>query len=122
MARAGVPVDADFVEAAGERGGNYVEFRVDGGEFGVGADDFAPDFAVEMVEGFGGRAFDEKLAVADDGHARAEFADVFDDVGGENDDDVAADGAEEIEEAIAFGGVEAGGGLVHDDELGIGEE
>ena len=41
---------------------------------------------------------------------------------GEDDDDVAADGAEEIEEAIAFGGVEAGGGLVDDDELGIGEK
>src|SRR5580698_9930832 len=102
--------------------GDDVEVGIDGGEFGVSADDLAPEFAAERVESFGGRAFDEKLTVADDGHARAELADVFDDVGGEDDDDVAADGAEEIEEAVALGGVEPGGGLVDDDELGIGEK
>jgi hypothetical protein len=40
----------------------------------------------------------------------------------EDDGDVGADGAEEIEEAIALCGIEAGGGLVDDDELGIGEQ
>ncbi len=33
-----------------------------------------------------------------------------------------ADGAEEIEEAVALGGVETGGGLVDDDELWVGEQ
>src|SRR5262249_2948723 len=40
----------------------------------------------------------------------------------ENDGDFAANGGEQIEEAVALGRVEAGGGLVNDDEPGIGEE
>ena len=41
---------------------------------------------------------------------------------GEDDDDVAANGAEQVEEAVALGGIEAGRWLVDDDELGIGEQ
>ena len=43
-------------------------------------------------------------------------------MGGEDDGDVAADGGEQVEEAIALGGVEAGGRLVDDDEAGIAEQ
>ena len=52
-----------------------------------------PDLAVEHFERLCGRAFEQQFAVGDDGHARAELADVFDDVRGEDDGDVRADGA-----------------------------
>ena len=94
----------------------------EGAELVVGRDDLGQDLAVERVEGGGGRAFEEDFAAGDDGHAGAELANVVDDVGGEDDGDVGADGAEEVEEAVALGGVEAGGGLVDDDELGVGEQ
>src|SRR6201999_4122758 len=63
FAGARVTVDADFVEAADEMRRHDIEVGVNGGEFGVGADHFAPDFAAERVEGFGRRAFQQELAV-----------------------------------------------------------
>jgi hypothetical protein len=111
------------VQAADEVGGDDVEGGFEGAEFVVGGDDLGEDLAAEGCRGrLGGRAFEEDFAAGDDGHAGAELADVVDDVGGEDDGDVGADGAEEVEEAVALGGVEAGGGLVDDDELGVGEQ
>ena len=61
-------------------------------------------------------------SLMNDGHVAAQVADVGDDVRGENDDDVLADGAEQIVEAHALFGVEAGGGLVDDDEPRIAQQ
>ena len=55
-------------------------------------------------------------------HARAEVGDVLDDVGREDDDDVLADLGEQVEEAVALLGIEAGGRLVDDDQLGIADQ
>src|ERR1700722_4512494 len=61
VAGIGVAVNANFVQAADEVRGDDVEVGIDRGKFGVGADDFAPEFAAERVECFGGRAFDQEL-------------------------------------------------------------
>ncbi len=49
-----------------------------------------------------------------DGHIGAEFHDVLHDVCGEDDDDVFANFSQQVVEAIAFAGVEAGSGFVND--------
>ena len=58
----------------------------------------------------------------EDRHVAAQVGHVADDVRGEDDDHVVADGAEEVVEADALLRIEAGGGLVDDDEAGLAEE
>ena len=102
--------------------GDDVHLRFQGFEFVIAADHLAPDLAVERGQRIGGRAFQQQFAIGDDGHARAKLANVVDDVSGKNDRDFAADGAEQIQKAIALGGIQSGGGLVDDDQPGIGEQ
>src|SRR5579875_242178 len=122
LAGIGFRVDADGVLAADEIGTEDVELGFKRAQFIVGGDDFAPDAAVECGDDIERRAFEEKPAGGDDGHARAELADVVDDMGGENDGAVAADRREQVEEAVALGGVETGSGLIDDDKAWIGEQ
>ena len=67
----------------------------------------------------GGGVFDEDLAVVDDGDAVAEFVGLFHVVGGEDDGDAflaeAADGVPHGDAALR---VEAGAGLVEEEDLG----
>ena len=53
---------------------------------------------------------------------RAEVADVFDDVRGEDDHDVLADLREQVVKAHALLGIESRGRLVDDDQLRIAEQ
>ena len=53
----------------------------------------------------------------DDGHIGTQFHYVLDDVGGEDHDYVFADFREQVVKAIALARIEAGGGLVDDQEL-----
>jgi hypothetical protein len=102
--------------------GDDVARGFEASQFIISADHLGIDLAVERIECGCGGTFKQDFAVSDDGHARAELADVFDDVGGKDDGDIGADRAEEIEKAVALGGIEASGGLVDDDELRIGEQ
>ena len=61
-------------------------------------------------------------SLMNDRHVAAQIAHVGDDVRGENDDDVLADGAEQVVKAHALFGIEAGGGLVDDDEPRISQQ
>ena len=60
-------------------------------------------------------------AAGDDRHVRAEVGDVFDDVRREDHDHVLADLGQQVEEAVALLGVEAGGRLVDDDQLRLAD-
>src|SRR5471032_11343 len=122
LAGTGIGIDADLMQAADEMRGDDVEGGLKGAQLIVGRDDFGPDLSAQGFERFGGRAFEEELAVRNDGHAGTELTHVVDDVGGENDGDGGADGAEQVEEAVALGGVKAGGGLIDDDELRVAEQ
>ena len=50
------------------------------------------------------------------------FADVVDDVGGQNHDDIAADGTEQIEKAVALSRIESGRRLIDNDQLGLAQQ
>jgi len=80
----------------------------------VASDGLAPDFSFEAVDGAVGGTSEEDFAEVDDGHVAAQLHHVFNDVRGENDDDVVADFSEEVVEAVALAGVEAGRGLIDD--------
>ena len=56
------------------------------------------------------------------GHERAQVGDVRHDVGGKDHDHILADLGEEVQEAVALLRVEAGRGLVDDDEARIAEQ
>ena len=122
VARRRVGVHANLVLAADQVSGDDVELSFEGAQLVVGSDHLGPDLAVECGERVAGSAFQQQFARGDDGHAGAELADVVDDVGRENDGAIAAQGGEKIQEAIALGGIEAGGGLVDDNEPGIAEQ
>jgi hypothetical protein len=114
-------VDVDDGAPGDEAGGDDTQALVQLGELGAGAD-AAPDLAAQGGEhGLGGAGV-EDAAASDDGEAGAQLGDVLDDVGAEDDDHVLADLAEQVEEAVALGRVEAGGGLVDDDEAGAAEQ
>ena len=68
------------------------------------------------------RAFKQQLPGGNDGHARTQLADVFNDVGRENYGDVAADRGKQIQKAIALSRVEAGGGFVDDNQAWLAQQ
>ena len=88
----------------------------------VAGDDLLPDLAAGVRDEVGGLAFELHPAVGEHRHARAEVGDVVDDVGREDDDDIVADRGEQVEEAVALLGVEAGGRLVDDDQLRVADQ
>ena len=57
-------------------------------------------------------------AAGDDGHVRTQVGHVLDDVRREDHDHVLADLGQQVEEAVALLGIEAGGRLVDDDQRG----
>ena len=63
--------DANFMQAADQVAGDDIEGAFDLAQFGVARGDFGPDFSAQRFERLGGRAFEQQLAVGDDGHARA---------------------------------------------------
>ena len=118
----GFRIDTQLVLAADEMRRNDLHRFFQSFVLGIGGHDFCPDAASEGFERLRRHTFNEQLSVADHGHARAELPNVVNDVRGEDHHNAAADGAEQIEETIAFGGVEAGGGFIHDDKFGTREE
>ena len=79
-------------------------------------DDVAADGGFEG----GGGVFDEDFAVVDDGEAVAEFVGLFHVVGGEDDGDAfAAESLDGVPHGDAALGIEAGGGLVEEEDLGM---
>src|SRR5580698_7745723 len=101
--------------------GDDVEAAFESTELVVSGDNLGPDLAAQSLERLVWCAFEKQLTARNDRHARAELANVVDDMGGKNDSNVRSDRAEEVEKAIALGGVEAGRRFVNDDELRIGE-
>src|SRR4030095_14493478 len=81
-----------------------------------------PNFSGELCDGGVRAALIKNFSLVNDGHVGAELHYVFDDVGGENDDDAFADFGEEVVEAVAFSGIETGGRLVHDKQFRIAEK
>src|SRR5207244_6387786 len=67
-------------------------------------------------------ALETDLTAVDDRHARAQLADVIDDVCRENDDAVLTQLRQQVEKAYALGGVETRRGLIDDDEARIAEQ
>ena len=65
---------------------------------------------------------EQDLAPVDDRHPAAQLRHVLDDVRREDHDGVLADLAEQVQEAHALGGIEAGGGLVDDDQRRVAEQ
>ena len=86
------------------------------------ADGLLPHLAAGRGDEVGGLALELEPAVGEHRHARAQVGDVVDDVGREDDDDIVADRGEQVEEAVALLGVEAGGRLVDDDQLGVADQ
>ena len=86
------------------------------------ADALAPDPAVHRLDQLERRAGADDAAGGDDRHARAQVGDVLDDVRRQDHDHVLADLGQQVEEAVALLGVEAGGGLVDDDQLRLAEQ
>ena len=81
-----------------------------------------PDAALEPRRQRLRLAGQQHASLVDDRHVRAQVAHVGDDVRGQDDDDVLADVREQVVEAHALLGVEAGGRLVDDDELRVAEQ
>ena len=76
----------------------------------------------ELGDGLVGPALEQHAALVQDRHARAQVGDVLDDVGREDHDHLLADLGQQVVEAVALAGVEAGGGLVHDQQLRIADQ
>src|SRR6185312_970984 len=101
--------------------GNDAEGLLVMGQFGF-LDGAVPDAACELRNGRLRLAFIEHLALVDDGHLGAEIHHIFHDVGGEDDDHLLADFGQQIVKTIAFAGIEAGGGLVDNQQLWVSDE
>src|SRR5271154_3889004 len=81
-----------------------------------------PHTAVERFNQRRGIASGVDTPLVDDSHVAAEVAYVRDDVGRENDDNILADGAQQVMETNALLRVEAGSRLIDDDEPGIAQQ
>ena len=81
-----------------------------------------PDPPAQRVHRAQRLGLQQDAAAVDDGHARAQLTDVLHDVRGQDDDAVLAQLAEQVEEAHALGRIQAGGGLVHDQQARIAQQ
>jgi hypothetical protein len=81
-------------------------------------DRLLPDAATQFGDQLLRRAFEQDAAFGQHRHARAKVRDIVDDVGGENDNGSVADLGEQVEKAIALFRIEAGRGLVDDQQAG----
>ena len=108
--------------AGDQMAGDDAKLRFQRAQLVIGDHDLRPYFALQSLKSFLRSAFEQQLSGGDDGHAWAKLADVFDDVRGEDDRDVAAYRRKQIQKAIALGRVEAGGGLVDDDQAWLAQQ
>ena len=100
-------------------GGLLGDEGADGGEDfggGVAEEDFGLVFDAHEI---GEEAFADEFAFVDDADAVADFLDLFEEVGGEDDGDaLGAEGEDEVADFAGAAGVDAGGGFVEDEEAG----
>ena len=82
-------------------------------------DDPPPDAPPQIRDRAERLGLEQDLALVDDGHARAQLTHVVDDVGGEQNDAVLTQLAQQVEESDAFGRVEPRGGFVDDHQRRI---
>ena len=118
VAGRGLTVDVHDRIAGDESDGDHLEARLNVGQLRF-ANAFPPDMSANVVEHLRRIALKDHLAAADDRHPAAELADVLDDVRRENDDDVLADLAQQIEKPVPLVGIEARGRLVDDEQLRV---
>ena len=78
-----------------------------------------PDPAARALDKLDRCAFQLNAPARENRHPRAEIDDVSDDVRREDDDDILANLAEEIEKAITLFRIKPRRRLVHDDQIGI---
>jgi hypothetical protein len=88
----------------------------------IPGDRLAPDTPIHRGNQLQWGAGPDDASAGDDCHAGTEIRDVFDNVRREDHDHVLADLGQQVEEAVAFFGIEAGGGLVDDDQLRLANE
>src|SRR5208282_6398590 len=81
-----------------------------------------PDPVFQLCYRVVGMALVQHPALMNDGHFGAEVGYVFDNVGGEYDNDLLSNLGQQVVEAVALAGVEAGCRLVHDQQLRIAKE
>ncbi len=81
------------------------------------------DLSADLGLQFFGGAFGDEPAVVDDGDAVGELVGLLEVLGGEEDGGAAAhEVSDDLPEVEATAGVEAGGGLVEEQDLGFGDE
>ena len=102
--------------------GDDAQLRFQRAQLIIGDHDLRPYLALQRLQRLLRRAFQQQLPGGNDGHARAKLADIFDDVGGEDHRDVAADRGEQIQKAVALRRVEARGGLVDNDQAWLAQQ
>lgn len=91
----------------------------EGGAFGEVAEDFVDGGAGDAGFEFGWGFVDEDFALVDDDDAVADGFDFFEDVGGEDDGFVGGHRLYQLSHFVLLVGVEAIGGLVEDEHLGV---
>ncbi len=89
------------------------------GAFGEVAEDFVDGGSGDAGFEFFGGLVDEDFALVDDDDAVADGFDFFEDVGGEDDGFVCGHGLYQLSHFVLLVGVEAVGGLVEDEHLGV---
>ena len=90
-------------------------------QFGAGQHPL-PDSAFDSLQESFRRGVGDERALRDQRDVGGRGFHVGDDVGGENDDAFAGEFREQVAEAHALFGIEAGGGFVDDEQLGIVEQ
>src|SRR5690349_2258921 len=89
---------------------------------GLAWDGALPHLAPDRLDVRGRRARQDQPPLADHREARAKVGHVIHDVRGEDHDGLAADAREEVVEPHALLGIQARGGLVHDDEERVADQ
>src|ERR1700722_668027 len=117
-----VGVNPNLVLSGDQMAGDNSQFCFQRAQLVIGQDNLRPYFALQSLKRFLWSAFEQQLAGGDDGHAWAKLADVFDDMRGEDHGDVAAYRGEQIQKAIAFCRIKAGGRFVNNDEAGLAKQ
>jgi hypothetical protein len=119
--RQGIGQHVQQSAAAGEAGGKDVHAGAVAVQFDL-VDRAAPHAAIQRADRLDRLAGEQHLALADDGHARAQVGDVLDDMCGQDHHHAFADLGEQVEEAVAFLRIESRGGLVDDHQARIADQ
>src|SRR6185437_4136965 len=81
-----------------------------------------PNATVKFRNGSLRFAFEQHLAFMNDGHIGAQVHHVFHNVRGKNHDHLLANFGQQVVKAVALAGIEAGGGLVDNEQLRVADE